>query len=698
MYRVLGLAAGAIVVAVSVIATFIAVDEWKRNAALRKMDRARAKTATVAVKPQPPPLPPLPPAVDPAEVARIVAAGKPRPPRGRKEDYTWQQIEAILEQLRKDRPQRPQALDDLESWYRFLSTAYFTNSMSVDEHLAVLKSWRDELPNSPTPLVVLAKFYISYAWEARGSGFAFTVTEEGWQLFHERISKAQELLDEAVALGPQDGEAYALLVTIAKAEGLSVELARSFVDAGRKIDPSYGEIYIAMAENLLPRWHGEPGDIQEFAKEISELVSGDDGLDAYGQIAYRINQYEPDQLFYGGYDRRRLAKAAEVLARRYPQARNLVPFAALCTVAAQDHAAARRVQPFVRDDDAPRVPGWKQASREYKQWCDTRDVPTDEKDWIWGTHTTYGNIAFDSDPRFVWCGQGASVAPVKLLDQKTKKVELQLVGPGGSLNDLAFDGRKNWLAGIVANTEFKGWVLWKTKNPDDPIVHATDELPRAIAISPKSEQLAWGMPDKKVHTWDVRTQTEGPTIEAPNYAHFLRYSDDGKLLAIDCSQISVWDAVSGEKKYELPHGGMQPRAKVWAERVVAFDDQQQVWATALVVGISNARPLLRFAPDGQSWETIVPDLGEHGHACAITSDYRQLAVAELPSRSGPEGIKVFDLSTGKMTKRLGGHWNHIGALAFSPDGKQLASIAQTGGAIKIWSLDDEPKQDGKPRQ
>ena len=49
---------------------------------------------------------------------------------------------------------------------------------------------------------------------------------------------------------------------------------------------------------------------------------------------------------------------------------------------------------------------------------------------------------------------------------------------------------------------------------------------------------------------------------------------------------------------------------------------------------------------------------------------------------------VFDLVSGKLKTQFGGHWNPIGSLAFSPDGKKLASIAHVGGVIKIWSLDD----------
>jgi WD40 repeat protein len=60
--------------------------------------------------------------------------------------------------------------------------------------------------------------------------------------------------------------------------------------------------------------------------------------------------------------------------------------------------------------------------------------------------------------------------------------------------------------------------------------------------------------------------------------------------------------------------------------------------------------------------------------------------------TGPEGINVWDLTAGKLRQKLGGHWNHLGALSFSADGKKLASIALMGGVIKIWTIDDVPAE------
>ena len=209
---------------------------------------------------------------------------------------------AILDRLRQERKERPGAIDDLLSWYSFLAMPEYTESQDIPEHCTKLAEWRREFPNSPTPLIVLALAHIRHAWNARGSSWASTVTQEGWELFQSRIEEAHKLLERAVELGVKDGAAFSALIEVAKAKSLSHELTRAYLNAGMKLDPTYMEMYKQMAVYLLPRWLGEPGDVEAFAAEIVERLPRDDGLDAYGQIAYQVNQFDcldSNTLFWG---------------------------------------------------------------------------------------------------------------------------------------------------------------------------------------------------------------------------------------------------------------------------------------------------------------------------------------------------------------------------------------------------------------
>ena len=67
-------------------------------------------------------------------------------------------------------------------------------------NLRQIQSWVDATPKSITARVALAHVYVNYAWDARGDGTSDTVSENGRNLFGQRLEKAKVVLDEAAGL------------------------------------------------------------------------------------------------------------------------------------------------------------------------------------------------------------------------------------------------------------------------------------------------------------------------------------------------------------------------------------------------------------------------------------------------------------------------------------------------------------------
>jgi len=328
----------------------------------------------------------------PRVVASVRTSSPPPPvadnlPPGpqRKGNKTWKAVEASFDQLRAGRAEYPEWRDDLSSAYDAVANPAFTDSADLVDHCVALGEWRREIPTAPTPLVALARTHIGWAWQARGNGPAAGVSEEQWQLFYTRIAEARRLLDQALKIGVKDGEAHRLLILVGMAEGRRNEEVRATLDEGRRIDPTYFPLYVQFARYLLPRWHGQRGDVERFAAEVVKWLPGDDGLEAYARIALKIHQIDVERelLFFGEYDKPLLVKSAEVLMQRRNGAAVETNFAALCAWVAQDRQAALRLRPGI-DDSNENDSVWPsvQQRRDFRFWCDREFTPTNETRWL----------------------------------------------------------------------------------------------------------------------------------------------------------------------------------------------------------------------------------------------------------------------------------------------------------------------------
>ena len=144
-----------------------------------------------------------------------------------------------------------------------------TQHMNDEAFQCLFQPMEKALPNSSAALTAEGYFYIQYAWQARGGGWAKDVTPEGWRLFAERLAKADEVLNKAWQLDPTNRSAAIRMMTVALGRQQPRDVMGLWFKRAMEDDPddSGGFACRSMIGYLEPRWYGTPADMLVFAHE-----------------------------------------------------------------------------------------------------------------------------------------------------------------------------------------------------------------------------------------------------------------------------------------------------------------------------------------------------------------------------------------------------------------------------------------------
>jgi WD40 repeat protein len=204
----------------------------------------------------------------------------------------------------------------------------------------------------------------------------------------------------------------------------------------------------------------------------------------------------------------------------------------------------------------------------------------------------------------------------------------------------------------------------------------------SLAFSPDGTILAGGTQDGSVILWEARSGKELRRVRGPAgqfaIGGLIAFSPDGKVLAAPAERtdFGLWEVATGKllRKLTLPIAG----------RPTIFDE--------------SSFHTVRFSPDGKS--LAVNGVGLHGYVfdaatgrllrhfeSATRVDFSpdgHVLVAIFPPRQAPtpRQIEVRRIDTGEVLQVYGGFSDFMCDLAFSPDGRTLATAGTD--RITLW--------------
>jgi WD40 repeat protein len=271
-----------------------------------------------------------------------------------------------------------------------------------------------------------------------------------------------------------------------------------------------------------------------------------------------------------------------------------------------------------------------------------------------------------------------------------------------------------WKRGSGAAGNWEWRYLWSQVRGDDLfILGRHDPIAQEAVFCLDGQHALSSGKDGRVKYWDVE-QRKGRTVLTFNNRAEIGLSPDGKLLAtgISSGEVGLWSVPDFRRLWQITNDDssagrlrFSPDGQLLA---VGGGEVISLYSTAtaqLLRRVTTQRDHgysfkvgLAFSPDSKSLafsrhngDILLLDIasgeiqmlgnsGEYALALVFSPDGAKLI-------SGESALRIWDLNSRSLIKKVERHRAQINALSFSPDG-QLLATASTDQTIKLWSASD----------
>ena len=319
-----------------------------------------------------------------------------------------------------------------------------------------------------------------------------------------------------------------------------------------------------------------------------------------------------------------------------------------------------------------------------------------------------GSVAFSPDGNtIVSCGGNN----IHLWDSGTNQFLKTLIGHTESVNRVVFSPDGETIVSVSDDGTIRLWNVHTRKHLKTLMAHA--DSVNSVVFSSDGETIASAGNDRTIRLWNANTGELLKTLTGHiENVNTVAFSPDGKTIASGSGklvylggredsgtcvgqEIRLWNANTGELiKTLIGHTSV-------VNSVVFSPDGNTIASGSGHLmgyeGVASAGEEVRLwnAHTGE----LIKTLTEHKEvvsSVAFSPDGNLIVSGDwydwdgyLSSGTWSGEIRVWDAHTGEHLKTLIGHTGGVSSVAFSPDGKTLAS-GRTDGTILLWDFSSPP--------
>ena len=280
------------------------------------------------------------------------------------------------------------------------------------------------------------------------------------------------------------------------------------------------------------------------------------------------------------------------------------------------------------------------------------------------------SVAYSPDGKTL--ASGSLDRTVRLWDVATRRQIGALAGFNDTVNSVAFSPDGKTLASGGDDRTVRLWNIATRHQIGSPLTGHSDAI-TSVAFSPDGKTVATGSNDNSVRLWNVATRRQIGTLFAgyPNSVISLAFSPDGKTLASGVLDGSVllWNVATHQQTGNL-HGSASGGGR---------------WRSA-----RTARPSPTVAKAWFSCGMWLPATSTENSPATLSKSSTRWRSART-ARPWPAAAAIRPCGCGiwppdsQIGNPLSGHTDDVTSVAFSPDGKTLASGSNDRTA-RLWDV------------